>query len=53
MKIKHKAPHLEKLKHLDVADRKAVKSYNNTRKRKVRALKKRNILKKFILEHSD
>jgi hypothetical protein len=40
MKIKHKAPHLEKLKYLDVEDRKAVKSYTNTRKRKIRALKK-------------
>ncbi len=40
MKVKHKAPHLEKLKYLDVADRMAVKSYSNTRKRKIRALKK-------------
>ena len=40
MKIVHKAPHLDKLKYLDVADRKAVKSYNNTRKRKIRSLKK-------------
>jgi len=42
MKIKHKAPHLDKVKHLDVADRKAIKSYNNTRKRKIRALKNTN-----------
>jgi len=40
MKIKHKAPHLDKLKFLDVADRKSIKSYNNTRKRKIRSLKK-------------
>lgn len=40
MKIKHKAPHLEKVKYLDVGDRKAIKSYDNTRKRKIRALKK-------------
>jgi hypothetical protein len=40
MKIKHKAPHLDKLKDLDVEDRKAVKSYNATRKRKIRTLKK-------------
>lgn len=40
MKIKHSAPHLENAKHLDVADRKSVKSYDNTRKRKIRALKK-------------
>jgi len=39
MKIKHQAPHLEKL-HLDVEDRKIAKSYNNTRKRKIRALQK-------------
>jgi hypothetical protein len=40
MKIKHQAPHLDKLKHLDVDDRKAIKSYNNTRKRKIRNLNK-------------
>jgi hypothetical protein len=40
MKIIHKAPHLDKLKDLDVEDRKTVKSYNSTRKRKIRALKK-------------
>lgn len=40
MKIKHKAPNVEKLKHLDIADKRAIKSYNNTRKRKIRALKK-------------
>lgn len=40
MKIKHSAPHLEKLKHLDVEDRRSIKSYNATRKRKIRNLKK-------------
>jgi len=39
MKIKHQAPHLEKLKHLDVEDRKSIKSYYATWKRKLRALK--------------
>lgn len=40
MKIKHQAPHIDKIKHLDVEDRKSIKSYNNTRKRKIRKLKK-------------
>lgn len=40
MKIIHKSPHLEKLKYLDIADRKSIKSYNNTRKRKIRSLKR-------------
>lgn len=40
MRIKHKAPHLEKVKYLDIQDRKRVKSYNATRKRKIRAIKK-------------
>ncbi len=40
MKIKHQAPYLEKIKSLDVADRKAIQSYNNTRKRLIKALKK-------------
>jgi len=39
MKIKHQAPHLDKIKHLDVEDRKAIKSYDATRKRKIRAKK--------------
>jgi hypothetical protein len=41
MKIKHQAPHLDKVKHLDVADRKAIKSYYATWKRKLRALKRK------------
>jgi len=40
MKIRHKAPHLDKVRYLDVVDKKKVKSYNNTRKRKIRGLKK-------------
>ena len=40
IKIKHQAPHLEKLKSLDIEDRKSIKSYNSTRKRKIRSLKK-------------
>lgn len=39
-KIKHQAPHLDDLEHLDVEDRKAIKSYNATRKRKIRSLKR-------------
>ncbi len=39
IKIKHQAPHLDKIKDLDVEDRKAVKSYYATWKRKIRALK--------------
>lgn len=42
IKIKHKAPHLDNLKRLDVADKKAIKSYYATWKRKIRALKKVN-----------
>lgn len=40
MRIKHKAPHLEKVKYLDAQDTKKIKSYNATRKRKNRAIKK-------------
>lgn len=40
MRVRHQAPHLERLKFLDVGDRKKIKSYNNTRKRKIRNLKK-------------
>ena len=37
--MKHQAPHLLKGMSLDVEDRKAIKSYSNTRKRKMRKLK--------------
>ena len=47
IKIKHQAPHLDKIKHLDVADRKSIKSYYATWKRKNRVLK-RNVLNNFI-----
>ena len=40
MRIRHQAPHLEGFKFLDVEDKKRIKSYNNTRKRKIRNLKK-------------
>ena len=47
IKIKHKAPHVFKSKRLgyDTEDRKKIKSYNATRKRKIRALKKVNLNK--------
>lgn len=44
LKIKHDAPHLEILNFLDVADKKAIKSYRATWKRKIRALKRINLL---------
>ena len=41
MKLKHQAPHVDDFEFdLDVADRRAIKSYNNTRMRKIKSLKK-------------
>ena len=41
MKIKHQAPHLDKVIYFDVADRKSVVSYDATYKRKIRYLRKK------------
>ena len=41
MKIKHQAPHLDSVIYLDVADRKAVVSYDATYKRKIRYLRRK------------
>ena len=40
MKITCQAPHMEGVKRLDCHDKKVVKSYNDTRKRKIRALRR-------------
>ena len=45
IKIKHKAPHLDNLKSLDVEDRKSIVSYYETFKRKIRFLKRKQSIK--------